>query len=104
MRRVSFLYTEGSAEDDWWRAVCCEEWLYEENSLPQMIYTVCFQVIISCSITTLYGFTHQKPGVMEVEKKTEKKDRTDRAWKGLFFPGCIRMYAQTVYTIKPIKF
>lgn len=38
-----------------------------------MIYTERFQVIISCSITTLYGFTRQKPGVIEVEEKQKKE-------------------------------
>lgn len=43
-----------------------------------MIYTVCFPVIISCSIITLYGFTPQKPGVIEVAGKAAgKKTQTE---------------------------
>lgn len=73
--------TEQNAEYDWWRAVCREEWLCKENSHPWMIYTVCFPVIISCCIITLYGFTRQKPGLIEVGKKRRKnRGRMDRAY------------------------
>ena len=92
---------------DWWRAACGEEWLCKENSKPWMIYAVCSPVIISCSITTLYVFTHHEPGVMEVEgKKKKTQNTTDRAHheKSFFsflfffcFPGsqsCIMIYVQ----------
>lgn len=80
-RRVPSLTsdTEQNAEHDWWRAVCREEWLCKENSQPWMIYTVCFPVIISCSIITLYGFTRQKPGVIEVAGKAAGKKHR-RKW------------------------
>lgn len=70
---------EQNAEYDWWSAVCREECLCKGNSQPWMIYTVCFPVIISCSIITLYGFTHWKPGVIGVAgKQSEIKDRIER--------------------------
>lgn len=45
-----------------------------------MIYTERLALIISCGITALYGFTRQKPGVIEVEEKEK---------------SCIMMYRQT---------
>ena len=83
--------TEQNAEYDWWRAACCEEWLCTENSQPWMIYTVCFPVIISCSITALHGFTRQKAGVIEEEEKHRQNGRGVHRGK---WKSCIMIYVQ----------